>query len=452
MKLLSIRGKVTLWYTLFMIGLVAVILGVLVEVANTAILINQKEQLMKVVAEAVEDLEDSDKENNESFDYWEDGIYLLHYDENQQYLNGSAPSSFPDTIPLLDKKVQTVKNTEEVFYVYDRLVQNIKAETIWIRGITSNTQSDQMSKAIIGMSFILLPVLVVLSSFIGYHITKRAFKPVRQIQETAQQIADSQELSMRIGLPAGNDEISKLGQTVDVMLDKLEKSFEKEKQFTSDASHELRTPISVILTESEYMLSHSETFEEAKESMEVINRQANKLTELINQLLFFARSENGNLELHYEPVNLPIMVQEIVESNFNLCQSAHIFLSMQNEMEETAVYSIDKTLISRAIQNIIQNAITYGKENGKVEIILKESKSYWAVKVTDNGIGIEKEHLDKIWDRFYQVNPSRNKTGTNSMGLGLSMVKWIVDKHKGYIEVESTPLKGSSFILYFPKN
>lgn len=448
MNKLTIRAKVTLWYTLFMVVIVAVILGVLVEFSNIAMLTNQKDQLMKVVKEAAEEEKDDE---DDDFEFWEDGIYLIKYDSNQQFLEGSFPSGFPSSIPILENQLQTLKYDNQVFYVFDRQVQTKNGEVIWLRGITSSAQVDQMSTIIIGMAFVLLPILVITSSFIGYHITKKAFEPVKKIQETAQQITESQELSMRIGLPDGRDEISKLGKTVDEMLNRLEKSFEQEKQFTADASHELRTPITVILTESEYVLSHVKTMEDALESIEVINRQANKMSELINQLLFFARAENGTIKLNYERVNIPVLIGEIVETNQVLAEQSNILISIKNEMKEEFNYFVDKILFSRAIQNIIENAISYGNDNGMVEVRLIEMDNYWGVKVMDDGIGIKKDNLEKIWNRFYQVNEARNKTKRESMGLGLSMVKWIVDKHKGYVEVESTPFVGSIFSLYFPK-
>lgn len=443
MKFLNIKLKITLWYTLFMVALVSTILGMLVEFTDMTILSNQKKELIEVVEDAIEDVEDGD-----DFDYFDDGIFLLLYDKDGKYLNGSIPFNFSTDFPLTSSKVQKIAGeNKSQFFIYDQKAVTSYGEEYWVRGVISDAHTNQLTQTIINIAFLLLPFLVIISSIIGYYITKRAFLPVKKIQETAQNITESNKLSLRIGLSKGRDEISMLGNTIDTMLDKLEKSFIKEKQFASDASHELRTPVTVILAESEYILQHGEDIEEAKESMEVINRQARKMSALINQLLFFTRADQGNIKLKLEKINIPEILQELKEDNSIEAKKKNIEISYINNLKEND-YSVDKIMFIRAIQNIVQNAINYGKENGYIEMESFEKGEYFAIKVTDNGIGISKDNLEKIWDRFYQVDESRTN---QSMGLGLSMVKLIIEKHNGYVEVESTLGVGTTFTLYFNK-
>lgn len=443
MKFLNIKLKITLWYTLFMVALVSTILGMLVEFTDMTILSNQKKELIEVVEDAIEDVEDGD-----DFDYFDDGIFLLLYDKDGKYLNGSISFNFSTDFPLTSSKVQKIAGeNKSQFFIYDQKAVTSYGEEYWVRGVISDAHTNQLTQTIINIAFLLLPFLVIISSIIGYYITKRAFLPVKKIQETAQNITESNKLSLRIGLSKGRDEISMLGNTIDTMLDKLEKSFIKEKQFASDASHELRTPVTVILAESEYILQHGEDIEEAKESMEVINRQARKMSALINQLLFFTRADQGNIKLKLEKINIPEILQELKEDNSIEAKKKNIEISYINNLKENN-YSVDKIMFIRAIQNIVQNAINYGKENGYIEMESFEKGEYFAIKVTDNGIGISKDNLEKIWDRFYQVDESRTN---QSMGLGLSMVKLIIEKHNGYVEVESTLGIGTTFTLYFNK-
>ncbi|WP_373077783.1 sensor histidine kinase [Fusobacterium varium] len=444
MKLLTIRAKITLWYTLFMIGLVTAILGIIVEFTDMSILNNQKHELVKVVEDAAEDIEEGD-----DFDFYDDGVYLLKYNIQLEYIEGSIPDKFPISFPLESERVQSMKKDGEIFYIYDKKIKDEHDNIFWIRGVVPNIQIMQLGKIIIGAAFVLLPVLVILSSLIGYFITKKAFLPVKKIQETAQKISEGNKLYLRIGLPDGKDEISMLGKTVDNMLEKLEKSFEKEKQFTSDVSHELRTPIAVIMAESEYVLQHGTSFEEAIESIESINYQVNKMSVLINQLLFFSRAEQGKIQLNYEKTDILQLMDEIIKDIKFTAESKKIAVNIINKLTVHEYY-VDKMLFSRVVQNVIQNAIIYGKENGCVSIEIYEKNSYIAIKIKDNGIGISKENLNKIWDRFYQVDQSRTNQENGSMGLGLSMVKWIIEKHKGYTEVESTLGVGSIFTLFFP--
>lgn len=441
MRFLDIKVKITLWYTIFMIGLVGGILGVLVEFTDMTLLTNQKSQLVEVVEDVIEDIEEGD-----DFDNFDDGVFILLYDERGNYLSGSLPYSFSIDYPLKAGQVQEIREKDREFYVYDKRVIS-RDGNFWVRGVFSDVQTNQLTQTIVRGAFILLPFLVIVSITIGYFITKRAFLPVKKIQETAQSITESNELSLRIGLPKGKDEIARLGNTIDEMLEKLDKSFQKEKQFTSDASHELRTPVTVILAESEYILKHGESMEEAKESMEIINRQAEKISALINQLLFFSRADRGDMELKLESIDITQVLEDLKFDNSIEAEKKNISISYKNNLERRE-YLVDKIMFIRAIQNIIQNAISYGKENGVVEIESFETRKYFAVKVKDNGIGISQENIGKIWDRFYQVEESRT---TKSMGLGLSMVKLIIEKHKGYVEVESILGVGTIFTLYFKK-
>lgn len=442
MSFLNIKTKLTLWYTFFMVVLVGGILGILVEFTDMTLLTNQKSQLVEVVEDVIEDIEEGD-----DFDNFDDGVYILLYNENGEYLSGSLPFNFPIEYPFKLGQVQEIKEKDRGFYIYDKKIVTEGGEKIWIRGVFSDIQINQLTQTIVTGAFLILPILVILSTVIGYFITKKAFLPVKKIQETAQNITESNELSLRIGLPKGRDEITKLANTIDEMLERLDKSFQKEKQFTSDASHELRTPVTVILAESEYILKHGEDMEEARESMEIINRQAEKISGLINQLLFFSRADRGDLKLKLEIVNIVKTIEELKNDNSIEAEKKNIAITYENNLKNYE-YIVDKIMFIRAIQNIIQNAINYGKENGKIEIESFEKSEYFAIKVKDDGIGIAEENLQKIWDRFYQVDESRT---TKSMGLGLSMVKLIVEKHEGYVEVESELGKGTVFTLYFKK-
>lgn len=442
MSFLNIKTKLTLWYTFFMVVLVGGILGILVEFTDMTLLTNQKSQLVEVVEDVIEDIEEGD-----DFDNFDDGVYILLYNENGEYLTGSLPFNFPIEYPFKLGQVQEIKEKDRGFYIYDKKIITEGGEKIWIRGVFSDIQINQLTQTIVTGAFLILPILVILSTVIGYFITKKAFLPVKKIQETAQNITESNELSLRIGLPKGRDEITKLANTIDEMLERLDKSFQKEKQFTSDASHELRTPVTVILAESEYILKHGEDMEEVRESMEIINRQAEKISGLINQLLFFSRADRGDLKLKLENVNIVKTIEELKNDNSIEAEKRNITITCENNLKNYE-YIVDKIMFIRAIQNIIQNAINYGKENGKIEIESFEKSEYFVIKVKDDGIGIAEENLQKIWDRFYQVDESRT---TKSMGLGLSMVKLIVEKHEGYVEVESELGKGTVFTLYFKK-
>lgn len=443
-KFSTIRMRVTLWYAFFMTLLIFISLMMIRELSVKAMMSNQKENLIEIVRDGIKDVNTPGE-----FDYFDGSVYLLVYDENRIYQKGVIPDLFSVTQPLSHQRVQSVEAGGEVYYVYDQFVERERG-SFWIRGVTSKETPDPTWSFISNVMSVFMPGIVVVSCLIGYFITKRAFRPVKKIQETAQSIADSNRISLRIGLPEGSDEIAKLGGTVDHMLDKLERSFEKEKQFTSDVSHELRTPLTVILTESEYALTDAQDLDEAKESLLVVRRQADHMSRLIHQLLFLSRSDHDALLLDKEEFEVFSAVFEVVQEYRILTEIDGTTISVTNNAAENIVIEADLVLFKRSLSNIIQNAVNYGKKGGCIEVLISQNEGYVCIEVADDGMGIAEADLDKIWDRFYQVDQSRNKSNGNSMGLGLSMVQTILTQHGGYVEVESTHGKGSKFSLFYP--
>ena len=282
---------------------------------------------------------------------------------------------------------------------------------------------------------------------------------------------------MDVEIEGGKDEIHRLAVTFNSMFDRLEKSFNTERQFTSDASHELRTPVSVIKAHCEYALKYAQTPEELRESLQVIERQADRATDLLTQLLFFTRLHQSDHPVRLEKTNLSDLVEFICEDLTILLASGK---SMETDIEPGIFVLADKSLMTRLISNLIDNAYKYSGDNALVKVSLHRSgaagkgaetggilqsstgtsespasslsseKQYVRLSVEDNGIGISPENIEKIWARFYQEDPSRTETASNSFGLGLSMVKEIADIHGGKLEVESVPGKGSRFTLVLP--
>lgn len=232
------------------------------------------------------------------------------------------------------------------------------------------------------------------------------------------------------------------------MLNRLESSFEAEKQFSNDASHELRTPLSVIIAQCEYALKKANTLEEAQAALEVILGQSKKMSALISQLLTLARADQGTIKLQLEELCVSDLTCMAALEQENV--AAHRGIEIQQEIDPDIMWQVDETMFLRLWMNLISNSIKYGKDGGFVRIVLRQENGQLLGKVVDDGIGISPEDLPKIWDRFYQANPSRNDE--NSAGLGLSMVKWIVSAHGGRISVNSVLNEGSEFTFLLPSD
>ena len=236
------------------------------------------------------------------------------------------------------------------------------------------------------------------------------------------------------------------------MFGRLEKSFEAERQFTSDASHELRTPTAVIMAQAEYGLELADNEDEYREALEVIKRQAERMNDLINRLLFFTRLDQGTEPVNMEEVNLSQLTSDICAEQ-QMIKYSNITLSADIEPDIAAI--TDRNLFTRLLNNLCSNAYKYGKPDGSIKVSLKRLDDRAVLSVADDGIGISEENLEKIWNRFYQVEPSRNEdAGGGGIGLGLSMVKRIAVLLGGEVSVESTLGKGTifSFSMRLKKN
>lgn len=452
MKHLSIKMKITLWYTLFMTILILLILSLLISIGNQRIISSAKNHLIKNVTKSTTELEFEDGvlEFDEDFNFLAKGIYLSVYDTDGTLLYGRIPPDFDSTTPFLKENVRKFTTTQNVWYVYDHLDTVKGYGNLWIRGIASQTQGDNAIRILLGLSLILLPVFVLCVAIGGYSITRKTLLPLSKMTETTKHISSGTDLNKRIHLGKGNDEVHQLARTFDHMMDRLEEAFENEKQFTSDVSHELRTPVSIISSQCEYSLQEDMNKEEMQERFKIILEQSKKMSNLISQLLTLARSDQNQLKLHLETVNLSELAEIIVEEQRSYAMKKNI--TLKTDIAPNIFFQADETMMMRLFINLISNSITYGKVGGETLVSLKMNKKTIFGSVMDNGIGIEEHHLDKIWKRFYQVDPSRTSQKDNGSGLGLPMVKWIIEAHGGNISVQSEFGVGSTFSFEFYVN
>ena len=232
------------------------------------------------------------------------------------------------------------------------------------------------------------------------------------------------------------------------MLEELEEAFKREQQFTSDVSHELRTPVTVILAQCESMLQDPEIEEKQKVQVEIIEKKARAMARMISQLLLLSRADQGRQQIQKERLNLSELTQMAAEEQEVLAEEKDI--RILTDIQPDIYAQADESLYIRMLDNLISNAVSYGRKGGYVKVLLCEEGNMVRGAVEDDGIGIPGESLEKIWERFYRVDTSR--TGQEHSGLGLSMVKWIVQAHGGEITVESREGKGSRFVFQIPKD
>ena len=449
MRNLSIKLKITLWYTAFMALLIILTLIVLFSISSVQVLSDARARLRNTVLQAFSeiDYEDGLLTFDDDINYLEEGVYISVYDAQGYLLYGRTPTGFSGASTLIMDQMQQVGSGQDFWYVYDYCQSVDGYGNLWIRGVASHSRSDSILRIITNAALILLPFFVAFIALGGYLITAKALRPLSAMTETARAISEGNDLTRRNRLGSGRDEVHVLAHTFDQMMERLQSSFETEKQFTSDVSHELRTPVAVILSQCEYASQEGTPSEELRGSIGVIGAQARKMSALISQLLTLARADSGKQKLQYELVNLSELAEIIVEEQSIAAEEKGI--TLLTDIQPEILLRADETMMMRLFINLISNSITYGKPDGHTLVTLSANEAEITGSVQDDGIGIPADKLDKIWQRFYQVDPARTSGSSSGSGLGLSMVKWIVQAHGGRIEVSSRLGEGSCFTFHF---
>lgn len=448
MKRFSLKLKLTAMYSFFMVLVTCLCLAVLFSLSGNEILTSAQMHLRERVQESADEieLEDGEFEIDSDFYSLDNNVYLALYDTGGDFLYGKVPPGLEQAPQFEDGKIQTVKSGTEQWYVYDVQYEMENGQEFYIRGVVSVTETQKEFLIAVRFAVILLPLTVILTVLIGYRLIRRTLLPVRQMTETVQEIQKDGDLSRRIGVSQDTwkDEFYQLAGTFDGMLESLEQAFLRERQFTSDVSHELRTPVSVILAQCEASLNRTDLSEEQRKEILLIRKKAGEMSQMISQLLLLSRADQGRQQLNKEEINISELTEIIVEEHKMLAQRRKI--EVHTKIEPNITGYLDESFYIRMLDNLISNAVSYGKEGGNIKVTLHQIPSGVRGTVEDDGIGISRDDQVHIWERFYRVDASRTgkEEGSHS-GLGLSMVKWIAQAHGGNVRVESELGKGSCF-------
>ncbi|MGA9799055.1 MAG: heavy metal sensor histidine kinase [Terriglobales bacterium] len=290
------------------------------------------------------------------------------------------------------------------------------------------------------------PLIFLSASAVGYWISGRALSPVDAITRTARTIGGS-DLSQRLEALHTGDELQRLTDTLNEMLSRIEMAFLRITQFTADASHELRTPISLIRTEAEITLRKSRSEGEYRDALFHILTEAEATSSMVEKLLSLARSDSGQRTLEGRLVDLGDTALRIASEWQAVLESKALRLT---KTIAVGVYVVgDATALRQLLNILLDNAVKYTPGPGTIGLSVEEQNNAAVLKVTDSGIGIDPEHRDRIFERFYRADKARSRD-SGGAGLGLAIAQWIVVQHHGSLEVESIPGKGSTFVLELP--
>ncbi len=443
-KGLSIKARVTLWYTFFMILVFGITAVYLVSSSQRMSGRQMRERLVDTVTDAVSQVRFRYGElDAEELDFYKNGVSVFLYDTQGRRLAPKVTRGIQVDSLLEDQTIKTASSGRERWMIYDVYSEGEDAG-FWVRGMISMTEYGQALGNLPILFGSALPLLAVLAALGGFRITRRAFRPVTQMAETARAIGTGSDLSQRIETDGRGDELNQLGDTMNEMLARLQASFEAERQFSSDVSHELRTPIAVIRSQCEFALSGQAGEEEKREAFEAVLKQSERMNSIVSQLLLLSRAENGKFVPEREPVELNVLCETVCEELEAMAAERQVKLAWNTE--ELQITG-DETLLIRMVNNLVSNAIRYNRPGGSAEVSLRKRGKYAVLTVRDTGIGIRREDLGQIFNRFYRADRSRSSEGT---GLGLSMAAWIARVHGGSIRAESVYGEGSVFTAELP--
>ncbi|ODA42743.1 ATP-binding protein [Desulfosporosinus sp. BG] len=287
---------------------------------------------------------------------------------------------------------------------------------------------------------------IAISLFAGYLMSRRMLYPIDRITRAAQSIS-VHDLNRRIEVSQTDDELSRLAKTFNEMIERLHLSFEKQKQFVSDASHELRTPISVILGYIGLIDRWGkEDTDVLHESINAIKNESIGMMELIEKLLFLAKGDSGNQKLKIHEFSFNELIDEVGKESELISQKHLIQYTSVGEISLLA----DRKMIKQMLRALIDNSVKFTPENGSITLLAYSNNNSVNINIKDTGIGIPSQEVIRIFDRFYRTDKARAKE-TGGSGLGLAIVKWIVDAHKGKIAVESNIGEGTNITVELPQ-
>jgi heavy metal sensor kinase len=291
-----------------------------------------------------------------------------------------------------------------------------------------------------------IPTTLLLAVAGGVFLARRALDPIDRITRTAEKLG-AEDLSRRLDFRGTDDEVGRLAATFDRMLDRLDRAFERQRRFTADASHDLRTPLALLISQGEVALERSRTATVYRSTIAAMCEDARQMTRLLGDLLVLARADAGLELMDLEKVHLGDLAKGVVSALQPLAQTREVALALG--VTDDLIVEGDQTRLTQLLTNLVDNTLKYTPAGGHATVSVERESKTAKLAVTDTGIGIAAEHLPHLFERFYRADGARSRTNGGT-GLGLAICKWVVDMHRGQITVVSTPGFGTTVTVRLP--
>ena len=380
---------------------------------------------------------------NEEMEYKFKPLYIRLVDKNSQVVNSTT---FPKNIPARFNKIDmnTISFQEFENYILGEIKFIILKNEYVLQVATDYKILNETMEDLFYILIFLVPIILIFAIAGGYFLVYKAFSPIEKILSNLKEI-NSSTLSKRLVVSNNNDEINMLSSEINSLLERLETSFEKINQFSSDASHELKTPLTIIRGEIEIALRKDRQQEEYKKSLQSCLDEVLIIQQTIDDLLYLAKNQNTQI-IKDEIIYMDEVTFEAVKELKAFAKMKHI--DIKTEIISTSQINGHSELIKIAIKNILKNAIVYSHENSEVTVKNYIKDNSLAVSIIDTGIGIPKKEQKKIFEKFYRTDKSRNKE-SGGTGLGMAIVEKIIKQHNAKIELISEEKLGTTVNIFF---
>ncbi len=451
----SIRTKLTLWYAGVLALLIiafAVITYILVVRTLTQETDKNLLELSKnfaFVVNAEQTNEDDQLSTSEAiaevikefkFQY----IQIFVFSNDSKLIAKTSEENFPIDFP--DNSYTNLYFDDQSFRVFSTSLKlsDQTYKTIIYRDLE---EQIEITNRLANIFLLVIPPILGLAIWLGYLLAKRSLKPVSEMSQQVKTIS-ANKLHSRLLVKNEGDELGNLASIFNDLLERLENSFEQQRRFMADASHELRTPLAIVRGESEVALSkENRPNKELRESLAIVNDESKRLTKIVEDLFTLSRVDAGQFKTSFKQVYLDEILADCVRSIRVLAEKKHLLLEFS--APETEI-SGDEQLLRRLFLNLLDNAVKYNHQGGKISVNLINN----IVTISDTGFGIAQAEQTKIFERFYRTDKSRHRSeesNSSGAGLGLSIAKWIAELHQAKLILSKSDESGSVFSIIFPR-
>jgi signal transduction histidine kinase len=374
------------------------------------------------------------------------GRWWAVFDERGSPVNSTWVGSAGTVVQTLPSTTAAAATTEEASGRWRSVVRSYPAHRFYVEVRESLAPADHELDALRRALLVVIPLTLLVAGLLGFWVARRAIRPISEMAAQVQRIG-GRRTGLELTVPGSNDELVVLARSFNALLSKLEATMAAERQFMADASHDLRTPVSILRTASQVVLQReTRSEEEYRECLEVIDAQTRRLSKMVDDMFTLARADTDGLSLSPARFYFDELVEECVTGAALLAQERQVGVRFEGPKE--VEFEGDEKLLRQMLMNLLENAIGHSPESGQVRVRLDASPSELVVRVVDGGNGIPAADRERIFERFARLDPARSRPGA---GLGLPIARSIVEAHEGALCLEASDPGGSTFAARLPR-